>query len=56
MARRIAEHAHENEFNALMDEMREHEDRLLELSAAEFAQAIRDYAESLIKGTEGHDD
>ena len=49
MARRIAEHAFENEYSAVTDKIYEHEARLREMSDAEFAQAVRDYAESLIK-------
>jgi hypothetical protein len=51
MSRRIAEHAFEEEFSAVMDKIVAYEDRLRTMSDAEFAQAVRDYAEKLIAET-----
>jgi hypothetical protein len=48
MARRIAEYAFEAEFEAVMAKILDYDARLRDMSDAEFAQAVRDYAEKLI--------
>jgi vacuolar-type H+-ATPase subunit E/Vma4 len=53
LARRIAEYAFEEEVTAMFDKIDAYRESLVKMADAEFAQAVREDTERLIKDVEG---